>query len=214
MKDEIKKEIDEVTPEAIIPIDAVSPVDVSSDAKPEQEQDGKRGGFRNSRGGGSREKNQRKSTRERVKPEFDSKTIVVKRVARVVSGGRRFQFSVAVVCGNRKGMVGVGLGKGADTAVAVEKATRNAKKNMIKVLMTKNNSIPHEVWAKFSACRVMLAPARGRGLIAGSSTRVVLELAGVKDVMGKIMSGSKNKLNNARAAIEALKQLRAIKQRV
>ncbi len=146
---------------------------------------------------------------ERVKPEFDNKLIQIRRVTRVVAGGRRFAFSVALVAGNRKGSVGVGIGKAADTAAAIEKATKNAKKNMIKVLLSPEMMIPHEVEAKESSATVMIMPAAGRGMVAGSSVRNVLELAGIKNVRAKILSGSKNKLNNARATIKALKQLRA-----
>ncbi|MCK9345345.1 MAG: 30S ribosomal protein S5 [Candidatus Pacebacteria bacterium] len=146
---------------------------------------------------------------ERAKPEFDNKLIQIRRVTRVVAGGRRFAFSVALVAGNRKGSVGVGIGKAADTAAAIEKATKNAKKNMVKVLLNSEMMIPHEVQAKESSATVMIMPAAGRGMVAGSSVRNVLELAGIKNVRAKILSGSKNKLNNARATIKALKQLRA-----
>lgn len=145
---------------------------------------------------------------ERAKPEFDNKLIQIRRVTRVVSGGRRFSFSVAIVAGNRKGSVGVGVGKASDTALAIEKAMKSAKKNMIKVRTSKDMMIPHEVTAKDSSARVMIMPAPGRGVVAGSSVRNVLDLAGIKNVRAKIQSGSKNKLNNARAAIKALKQLR------
>ena len=145
---------------------------------------------------------------ERAKPEFDNKLIQIRRVTRVVAGGRRFAFSVAIVAGNRKGSVGVGVGKASDTALAIEKAMKNAKKNMIKVRTSKDMMIPREVSAKDSSARVMIMPAPGRGVVAGSSVRNVLDLAGVKNVRAKILSGSKNKLNNARAAVKALKQLR------
>ena len=158
------------------------------------------------KGGSSR--GGRGGTFERVKPEFDNKLIQIRRVTRVVAGGRRFAFSVALVAGNRKGSVGVGIGKASDTALAIEKATKNAKKNMIKVLLTSGMMIPHEVEAKESSATVMIQPAKGRGMVAGSSVRNVLELAGIKDVRAKILSGSKNKVNNARATIKALKQLR------
>lgn len=171
-----------------------------------------RGGAGASRGGagkGGPSRGGRGGTFERIKPEFDNKLIQIRRVTRVVAGGRRFAFSVALVAGNRKGSVGVGIGKAADTAAAIEKATKNAKKNMIKVLLTSEMMIPHEVEAKESSATVMIMPAKGRGMVAGSSVRNVLELAGIKNVRGKILSGSKNKLNNARATIEALKKLRA-----
>ena len=134
--------------------------------------------------------------------------INIRRVARVVAGGRRFSFSVAIIIGNKKGKVGVGLGKAGDTTLAIDKAVRNAKKNMITVPLTKNNSIPYDVSAKYTASVVSLMPAKGRGLVAGSSIRPVLELAGITDIVAKLHSGSKNGLNNARSAIEALKKLK------
>lgn len=149
--------------------------------------------------------------RERVKPEFDQKIIDIRRVARVVAGGRRFSFSVSMIVGNRKGQVGVGLGKGSDTQLAIDKAMRDAKKHLIKIPFTKTFSIPHDVEAKYSSARVMIMPAKGKGLVAGGPVRTVLELAGVKDVGAKIFSGSKNRLNNAQAAIKALSQLKAKK---
>ncbi|MEK7646125.1 MAG: 30S ribosomal protein S5 [Patescibacteria group bacterium] len=145
--------------------------------------------------------------RERVKPEFDSKIIDIRRVTRVTSGGRRMNFSVSVVAGDRKGRVGVGLGKGIDTAGAVEKATREARKNIIKVPLSPQMTIPHAVEAKYASARIMIFPARGRGVIAGSSARAVIELAGIKDVCAKFLSGSKNPLNNARVTIAALNNL-------
>lgn len=144
---------------------------------------------------------------ERARPEFESKLIQIRRVARVVAGGRRFSFSVALVAGNRKGSVGVGVGKAGDTALAVEKAMKNAKKNMIKVRLTNTMSLPHEVNAKESSARVMVIPALGRGMVAGSAVRNVLDLVGAKDVSAKILSGSKNKLNIARATVKALSQI-------
>ena len=149
---------------------------------------------------------------ERVKPEFDQKIISMRRVTRVVAGGRRMSFSVAVVAGNRKGKVGVGTGKAGDTAGAIEKAFRDAKKHMITIPLTKNSSIPHDVEAKYSASVAMLVPSRGRGLVAGGAVRSVLELGGVTDVTSKIFSRSKNGINNARATIKALEAIRTRKQ--
>lgn len=151
--------------------------------------------------------------RERVKPEFDSKIIDIRRVTRVTSGGRRMNFSVAVVAGDRKGRVGVGLGKGVDTAGSVEKATREAKKNLIKIPLSAGMVIPHAVEGKSGSALVKIFPARGSGVVAGSSARAVIELAGIKDVCAKFLSGSKNRLNNARAAIEALKKLSKISKK-
>lgn len=135
--------------------------------------------------------------------------INIRRVARVVSGGRRFSFSVAIIIGNKKGKVGVGLGKAGDTTLAIDKAVRDAKKHMITVSLTKDASIAHEVSAKYNAARVSMMPAHGRGLVAGSSVRPVLELAGITNIVAKVHSGSKNGLNNARATVEALKNLKA-----
>lgn len=145
--------------------------------------------------------------KERIKPEFDTRIIGIRRVTRVASGGRRFTFSVAVVSGDKKGRVGVGLGKAGDTSLAIDKATRDAKKNMIKVTLSKSMTIPHMVEAKYCSSRVTVMPARGRGVVAGSSVRNVIELAGITDVCAKLMSGSKNKINNARVAIKALEKL-------
>ena len=157
----------------------------------------KKGGKKGGRGG-------RRPQYDRVKPEFDQKMIDIRRVARVVAGGRRFSFSVAMVIGDRKGSVGVGLGKAGDTSLAIDKAMKNAKKNLIKIRLNKKMSLPHDISAKYSSARVFIFPNREKGLVAGSSVRNVLDLAGVRDVSAKIFSGSKNKLNNARAAIKAL----------
>lgn len=145
---------------------------------------------------------------ERERSEFDQRTILIRRVARVMAGGRRFSFSAAIVAGDRRGRVGVGIGKGGDTALAIEKALRDAKKNMITVKLTDKMSIPHDVMAKVSSGIVSIRPAPQRGIVAGSSVKLVLELAGVKDVTAKILSPSKNKLNIARATIQALKTLK------
>ncbi len=167
------------------------------------ERGGDRGGRRPRRGGAGRP--------ERTRPEFDQKIISIRRVTRVMAGGRRFSFSVAMVVGDKKGKVGVGIGKAGDTQLAIDKAVRDAKKNMIIIPMNKDSHIPHDVHTKYASSEVMIMPAPGRGLVAGSSVRTVLELAGVKDVTAKIFSRSKNKLNNARAAVEALKLLKKSK---
>jgi small subunit ribosomal protein S5 len=119
-----------------------------------------------------------------------------------------------MVIGNSRGEVGVGLGKASDTALAIEKATRDAKKNMITVPLTDAFSIPHEVSAKYGASHVFLIPTPGKGFKAGSAVRTVLELAGVKHVSAKIFSRSKNPLNNAQATIEALKSLQPIESKM
>ena len=141
--------------------------------------------------------------------EFDQKIIKIRRVTRVMAGGRRFSFSVAMVLGNRKGSVGVGVAKAADTALAIEKAVRTAKKNLLKLKLTANNSIPYDVSAKYCASVVRIIPTKeGKGLSAGSSAKNVLELAGITDVTAKVQSRSKNKLNTAMATLEALKDFK------
>ena len=146
---------------------------------------------------------------QRVKPEFEQKIIQIRRVTRVVAGGKRFNFSVAMVIGNRNGSVGVGIGKGSDTALAIDKSFRNAKKGMYKLRLTPTKSIAHEVDAKYSSARITVRPSPGRGIVAGSSARDVLALAGVTDVNAKILSTSKNKLNIARGTLLALRGLTA-----
>ena len=154
------------------------------------------------RGGGNRGGGQ-----DRERSEFSQKLIGIRRVARVMAGGRRFNFSAAIVLGDKKGRVGVGVGKAGDTQLAIEKATRAAKKAMITIPLTKNRSIRRNVESKYCASVVEIRPAPGRGLVAGSSVRTVLELAGITDITAKLMSRSKNSINNARCAIEALRPL-------
>lgn len=157
-----------------------------------------------------KEKNERRPRRrisgreEKQKSEFDHKLITIRRVSRTVAGGRRFSFSALVAVGNRKGKIGIGQGKSGDTPIAIEKAVRDAKKHLITIELTKQGRIPHEAYAKYSSARVKIMPAPGRGILAGSATRSVLELAGVKEVNAKILSGSKNALNIARATVKAL----------
>lgn len=209
MVDEIKTEN---TPAPVATPTAPSATPVRAGFDPRRSSSGGRGGagrggMGNSRGGGGGRRGPG-GREERVKPEFDQKMLGVRRVARVVAGGRRFNFSVLMVIGNRKGSVGVGTGKAGDTALAIEKATKSAKKHMIKVSRTANNSIPHIIEAKYSSATVVILPAKSKGLIAGSAVRSVLELAGITDVNAKIRSGSKNKLNIAQATIKALSTLK------
>jgi small subunit ribosomal protein S5 len=165
------------------------------------------GGQRDNRNRGRR---QRRERTPRQRSEFENKILGIRRVTRVVAGGRRFSFSVTLVLGNGKGKVGVGLGKASDTALAIEKATQDAKKNLITVPLTADGSIPHEVQAKYDASEILLIPAPGKGLKAGSAVRTVLEFAGVKHVSGKILTRSKNALNNSMATLAALKMLKVV----
>jgi small subunit ribosomal protein S5 len=172
------------------------------------------GGYRGGRGGNDKRGGKHSGKRgERPKPEFDQKIISIRRVTRVVAGGRRFSFSVALVAGDKNGSVGVGIGKASDTALAIEKAFRDAKQSMITIKRTEEGSIPHDVEAKYTSSQVILRPSKGKGLVAGSSVRTVLELGGIKDVSGKLLSRSKNKLNNARATVKALEKFGTIVRR-
>lgn len=172
---------------------------------PAKKADATQAGARPERRRNTRRRGGRRGARPR--PEFDQKIVSIRRVTRVVRGGRRFSFSVSLVAGDKKGSVGVGVGKAGDTALAIEKAARNAKKNMITLKLSKTGSIPHEVQAKFAGSEVLLMPAPGKGVVAGSSVRTVLELAGAKEVGAKLLTRSKNKLNNARVTIKALSEL-------
>ena len=148
----------------------------------------------------------------RPKSEYDQKLIDLRRVARVMAGGRRFTFRAALVGGNRKGSVGFGVGKAGDTSQAIEKAARAARQNLILVPINDQGSIAHEVWAKYGSARIVLRPAKeGKGLVAGGAARIVLAHAGVRNASAKILSHTKNKLTNAKVAMEALKQLVAKK---
>lgn len=151
-------------------------------------------------------------TREPVvkeKPEFEQKLLDVARTARMVAGGRRFSFRTVVIIGNKKGKVGVGVAKGANVSIAVEKAVKQAKKHLIIIPLTAEKTIPHQVQAKYSAARVLLKPAvRGRGIIAGGTIRVICLLGGIENITAKIIGRTNNKLNNARATIKALEELK------
>lgn len=144
-----------------------------------------------------------------VKSEFKEKVLDLRRVTRVVAGGKRFRFRVTVAIGDEKGRVGVGIAKGLDVQSAIAKAKSNAKKEMITVTLKDGRTIPYEVSAKYSAAKVLLKPAAaGRGLKAGGAVRFVLSLAGVKDASAKCLGRTPNKLTNALAAIEALKKFK------
>jgi len=140
---------------------------------------------------------------------FDTKLLDLARVTRVTGGGKRMSFRAIVVAGDRKNKVGIGVDKGKDVSQAIEKATSRAKKNLVNVVIV-NGTIPHQVEAKYGPAVIMLKPQRtGRGLVAGGAVRTICDLAGIKNISSKILSGTKNKLNNARATMEALKKLKA-----
>ena len=140
--------------------------------------------------------------------EYEELVIAVNRVTKVTKGGRRFRFAATVVVGNRKGLVGLGSGKSNEVPEAIKKALQAANKNVVKVSLVDNRTIPHEATAKVGRAEVLLKPAKeGTGLVAGGAARAVLELAGVKDVVSKSLA-SNTKVNVAKATLEALKSQR------
>ena len=152
----------------------------------------------------------RRNDRPMEKSEFDSNILDLARVTRVTEGGKHLSFRACVVVGDKKGRVGMGLDKGKDVQIGVEKATRQAKKHLINVPII-NNTIPHPVYCKFKAAKVMIKPApNGSGIIAGGPVRVILELAGVPNASSKILGKTKNKIVLAEATLGALKQLVAV----
>lgn len=162
---------------------------------------GQGGGNRGPRRGGDR-------NRDEKRDEFEQRILDIARVTRVMAGGKRMNFRACIAIGDRKGKVGVGLGKGADVTMAVNKAVNHAKKDMITV-NTVNDTITHEIYHKEGAAKLLFKPASsGKGIIAGGVARTILELAGIKNATSKQM-GTNNKINNARCTIEALRSLRA-----
>lgn len=144
------------------------------------------------------------------KEEFNEKVLDLRRVTRVVAGGKRFRFRATVVIGDERGRVGIGVAKGLDVAQSVAKGKVAAKKNMIKIFLKDDRTIAHEVYAKYSAAKVLVKPANpGHGLRAGGAVRSVLALAGIKDATTKCLGRTPNKLTNAMATLEALKKLKA-----
>ena len=140
-------------------------------------------------------------------PKFVERLIKVSRVSKVTKGGKKLSFRAIVVVGDENGQVGVGIGKANDVINAFKKAKTDAKKNLIKVPITKSLSIPHNVLGNFGACKIIMRPSiEGSGVIAGGAVRTVLEVAGIKNVIAKQL-GSNNLLNNARASISALQNL-------
>ncbi len=151
---------------------------------------------------------ERQSNRPRPKPEYESQVLDIARVTKVTGGGKTMRFRAVVAVGNKKGRVGLGVAKGKDVQQAIEKATRLANRHILTIPVVEN-TIPHETWAKFGPARVLLKPqGRGLGLVAGGVVRVICSLGGIKDVSSKLLSRSRNKLNIARATIEALEKLK------
>lgn len=149
----------------------------------------------------------RRGQKDKTPKEYEEVMVDISRVTKVTRGGRQLKFRATMVIGNRKGKVGVGTGKSGEVTGAIQKAVNKAKKNLIEIPIQKD-SIPHNVKVKYKSAKVLIMPAAaGTGLIAGSSIRQVLELAGIKNVLAKRF-GSTSKLNNAKATIKALAELR------
>lgn len=145
---------------------------------------------------------------KREKPEFDQHILDLSRVTRVTKGGKHLSFRACVIIGDKNGRVGFGLAKGKDVQLGVEKAVRQAKKNMILV-RTVNDTIPHPIIRKFKAARILLMPApRGSGIIAGGAVRALLSMAGIPNVSSKILGRTKNKVSIVKAAFEALQMFK------
>jgi len=151
----------------------------------------------------------------RQKPqEFQEQVIDLRRVTRVMAGGKRFRFRATVLLGDGKGRIGVGVAKGLDVESSIGKAKAQAKKKLINIDLV-DGTITHEVQAKFSAAKVLIKPApAGHGLMAGGSPRIVLKLAGVQNATAKCVGSTTNKLTNALATVEALKKLKSPKAKI
>lgn len=153
-------------------------------------------------------RSKRKIRKKREKPEFDQQIVDLARVTRVTKGGKQMSFRACLVIGDRKGRVGYGIQKGKDVQIAVDKALKQAKKNIITVPIV-NETVPHMVQTKFKAAHVMIKPApKGSGIIAGGTVRVVLEYAGVMNASAKLLSKTTNKITTVKAAFEALQMFK------
>lgn len=138
--------------------------------------------------------------------EFDKKVLQVDRISRTVKGGRRIRFRALIILGNHAGKVGIGVGKATEVVDAVEKGTRAARKNLIDVPIV-NGTIPHQIEVFLGAAHILLKPAReGTSIVAGGTIRAICALAGIKNIVGKIL-GTANKINNSKATIEAFERL-------
>lgn len=154
----------------------------------------------------------KKNIKNKEETQWEERVVQVKRVTKVVKGGKKLSFRAILIIGNAKGQIGVGVGKANDVIGAVKKGISDAKKHIISIPLTKYKSIPHPIEGISGAAKIILRPsATGSGVIAGGSTRTVLELAGIKNILAKQI-GSNNQLNNARATLNALANLRTLEQ--
>ncbi|MDD4271526.1 MAG: 30S ribosomal protein S5 [Patescibacteria group bacterium] len=208
MAEEIKKQEEakdgQAAPLAQAPVNNAAPAQTIEGRNSAGFSDRKRN-FKGRRGGG-------RGRDSGMPEEFEQKMIDIARVTRVMAGGKRMRFRACVAIGNKKGRVAIGLAKGADVTGAVTKAVNKAKKDFIDIPIV-NETIPHEIYQKLGAAKILFKPAKkGRGIIAGGAVRVLLELSGIKNITCKIL-GTGNKVNNVKCTIEALKNLkRPVKQ--
>ncbi len=194
--------------DTIVSEEQATPEAVTANTENQATERPNRGNNRGQRGNaGGRGRGDRRSNDRQPQDEFDQKILDIARVTRVMAGGKRMRFRACVAIGDRKGRVAIGLAKGLDVTIAVNKAVNQAKKNLITVPMI-DKTIPHEIKQKSDSAIVLLKPAKqGRGIIAGSVVRVILELAGVHNITSKML-GSHNKINNAKCVIKALSNLK------
>ncbi len=200
----------EATETVEAPAAEAAPAEAPAEQSAPAERSDRRGGDRRGgdrRGGGPRGRNQRGPRQQKEDDGIVEKVIHINRSSKVVKGGRRFGFSALVVVGDKEGKVGLGTGKAREVISCITKGTEVARRNMVNVSLN-GSTVPHEVYSIYDGARVLLRPASpGTGIIAGKTVRAVLESAGVRDVLSKSL-GSKNPANVAKAALQALQQLR------
>jgi len=194
-----------VAEEAVAPVVEVAEA-VMTEKSGREDRDNRQGGNKR-----SMTKNRRPDKRP-AQSEFEQGIIDLARVTRVMAGGKRMRFRACIVIGNKKGKIGIGLAKGADVTLAINKAVNQAKKQMIDIQIT-NGTIAHSIQHKWGAAEILLRPAKkGRGIICGGVMRTIMEMAGIHNVTGKIM-GTNNKVSNAKCIMEALSKIKQVKVR-
>ncbi|MFA6550943.1 MAG: 30S ribosomal protein S5 [Patescibacteria group bacterium] len=212
MTEEIKKNEEEKIEEPVVAVEEIEVGDEEAKKVPVAQLKSKGRRSFGAPNGGDRRRGGRDNRREAEKSEYEQKIIDIARVTRVMAGGKRMRFRACVALGNRNGKVAIGLAKAADVTNAITKAVEQAKKDVF-ILQIVNGTIAHEVKHKFGAARILLKPSKqGTGIIAGGAVRIVLELAGVKNIVSKIF-GTNNPVNNVKCVMEALKSLKHVEIR-
>lgn len=179
------------------------------DNKQEQKNTDNRGSDNGRRNFSAKRREPRRDAHQET--EYEQQILDLARVTRVMAGGKRMRFRACIALGNKAGKIGIGLAKGADVTMAINKAVNQAKKKMIDVPLTADGSIPHEMHHKFGAGEILMRPAKhGRGIICGGVMRIIAEVAGIKNITGKIL-GTNNNVTNAKCMVEALSLLKKTK---